>query len=62
MSKKILEAPMRIKSGTVERHEEMLAMFEDMLEAWKYRKDGRDYELKDNKEELVVEITAKSLN
>ncbi len=50
--------PFKVKSETESAHTKMLETFTEMLEGWKYNKEGRDYSLVDNKEELTIEVLA----
>ncbi len=52
------KAPIKVKSETEVKHNEMLETFQEMMDSWKYKREGRDYSLVDNKEELTVEILA----
>ena len=53
-------ASFKVKSETKETHENMVKQFSDMLNTWKSNKEGRDFELVNNEEELALEITAKT--
>jgi hypothetical protein len=52
------KAPFKIKLESDDKYNEMLHTFQEMLDGWKYKKEGRDYKIKEDKENLTIEVQA----
>ena len=52
--------PFKVKFGLVSKYNEQLLVFQEMMESWKYNKQGRDYTLIEDKDNLMLEIIATS--
>jgi len=58
--KKKINVGFKVKVDSPSKYEEVLNTFMSMLETWKYNKEGRTYEVVEDKENLVIEVNAKS--
>jgi hypothetical protein len=55
---KQFKAPFKVKVETESKYNEMLVTFKEMLEGWKYKKEGRSYTMEEDKDNLTIIINA----
>lgn len=52
------KVPFKVKVDSIERYDETFVAFKEMLEGWKYKKEGRDFVITGDKEGLEIKIEA----